>query len=478
VALEKVALPILRLRASDSSADADDTETPALDGPLILRGLSVVLPAHNEEAVIADTVRRCVEVLSVVAPDYEIIIVDDGSQDRTGEIADELSAFNPRIRVVHNNPNRGYGGALIAGFQAASKQLTFFMDSDGQFDIADIATLLRYRAEGYRAVLGYRKHRQDAFMRLVNAWGWKMLVRALLGLHVRDIDCAFKLYDTSLVRTFDVRSSGAMINSEMLTKLMKLGIPFIEVPVHHLPRRHGKATGAQLRVIARAFKELLQLQRTLRSWSAHLVWDPSEWDAARSYRLLAGAGSALESREGRRGQAPGLSLAQRLALYLPAGGIAAAVNLSIFHLLYDVLPVGLGVGLGETDVVQGALRFLVAFVTGTELSILANYLLNDTLTFRHLPGHQRSWIARCIRFHLTCAVGTVLTFVISGALILSSAATALAASLTSLVEGMVNLLPVAAVLAQAVAIAVVTAFNFAAHHVFTYRQIRGRGERG
>ncbi len=108
---------------------------PPLPGPLTSRGLSVVLPAHNEEAVLAATITRCVEVLAVVAPDYEVLVVDDGSTDQTGQIADALAADNPRIRVIHNRPNRGYGGALIAGFAACHQALTFFMDADGQFDI-------------------------------------------------------------------------------------------------------------------------------------------------------------------------------------------------------------------------------------------------------------------------------------------------------------------------------------------------------
>src|SRR5215467_14385467 len=96
-----------------------------LVGPITLRGLSVVLPAYNEEALIAKTVSSCVEVLGVIAPDYEIIVVDDGSRDRTGAIADDLADANPRIHVVHNRPNRGYGGALMAGFDAATKPLVF-----------------------------------------------------------------------------------------------------------------------------------------------------------------------------------------------------------------------------------------------------------------------------------------------------------------------------------------------------------------
>lgn len=248
----------------------DLSERSDLPGPLTTRGLSVVLPAYNEEQVIAQTVTRCAAVLEALAPDYEIIVVDDGSRDRTGPIADQLAAMNPRVRVVHNRPNRGYGGALIAGFNAASKGLSFFMDADGQFDIRDLAALLRLREQGHRVVLGYRQRRRDPFMRLVNAWGWNRLVRLLFGLRVRDVDCAFKLFDTALVHAADVQAAGAMVNTELLVKLSKLGVPFVQVPVRHYPRQHGSATGANLRVIVRAFRELLRLRGKLRTWTAAL----------------------------------------------------------------------------------------------------------------------------------------------------------------------------------------------------------------
>jgi len=240
--------------------------TPLSSGPVTARSIGVVLPAYNEEAVIAATVAACVKTLSVIAPDFEIIVVDDGSHDRTGAIADELAAQDARIRVVHNRPNRGYGGALIAGFAAVSKDLTFFMDSDGQFDIHDLVKLLELREHGYRAALGYRLHRRDGVVRHINAWGWNVLVSLLFGLHVRDVDCAFKVYDTELVRLLDVRSEGAMVNTEMLVKLKTLGIATAETPVRHLPRLHGSATGASPRVIIRAFRELLRLRVKLRSW--------------------------------------------------------------------------------------------------------------------------------------------------------------------------------------------------------------------
>jgi glycosyltransferase involved in cell wall biosynthesis len=259
-----------RIMVSQRRVTSESAEITAPEGPLTTRGVSIVLPAYNEEAVIAETVERCAEVCSALAPDYEIIVVDDGSRDRTPEIADALAAANPHVRVVHNRPNRGYGGALIAGFAAVTKPLTFFMDSDGQFDIRDIALLLPLREQGHRAVLGYRKHRNDSLIRKLNAHGWNVLVKLLFGLTVRDVDCAFKLYDTALVRVCDIRSEGAMVNTEMLVKLTKLGIPFVQVPVRHYPRQHGSATGANPRVIVHAFRELMRLHGKLRDWSAEV----------------------------------------------------------------------------------------------------------------------------------------------------------------------------------------------------------------
>lgn len=241
-------------------------------------GISVVMPAHNEEKVIERTLVRAVEVLSGAAPDYEIILVDDGSRDRTGDIADAIARLNPRVRIIHNRPQRGYGGALLAGFSAASKDLLFFMDSDGQFDIAEITHLIPLARRGYRAVLGYRAPRRDPFVRLLNAWGWNWLIRLLSGVRVRDIDCAFKLYDRVLVQSMAVHAQGATINAEMVIKLQRLGVPFAEVPVTHYPRVHGTASGANIRVILRAFRELIHLRGKLRTWAPLVPEVPIEAD--------------------------------------------------------------------------------------------------------------------------------------------------------------------------------------------------------
>lgn len=217
--------------------------------------LSVILPAHNEEAAIKTTVREVIETLSTWKLDFEVIVVDDGSQDDTGVILDTMSATYPCLRVIHHPVNQGYGAALVSGFEAASRDLTFFMDSDGQFDIHDLARFLLL-IEDYDAVLGYRIDRQDTWMRKVNAWGWEQLVGLVFGVHVRDVDCAFKLYPTSFFRGHKLETRGAMINTEILYKFIRAGHTYTQVGVRHLPRHGGRATGAKLSVILRAFREL------------------------------------------------------------------------------------------------------------------------------------------------------------------------------------------------------------------------------
>ncbi|GHO85124.1 glycosyltransferase family 2 protein [Dictyobacter formicarum] len=236
------------------------TDEPA---PKLTQSLSIVLPAHNEEQVIATTVTYILETLSPWVNDFEIVVVNDGSKDRTGEILQALSEQDQRVRVITHPVNQGYGAALVSGFNAANKDLTFFMDSDGQFDIREISLFFPF-IDQYDAVLGYRIDRQDTWMRKLNAWGWKQLIRLVLGVHVRDVDCAFKVYRTAFIHQSNFETRGAMINAEMLYKLKRAGYSFKEIGVHHLPRRTGQATGAHPRVILRAFRELFYYARKWR----------------------------------------------------------------------------------------------------------------------------------------------------------------------------------------------------------------------
>jgi putative flippase GtrA len=222
---------------------------------IVPRSLSVILPAYNEEALIADTVSTVMSVLTSWMQDFEIIVVNDGSKDRTGEIVEELVAYDRRIRLINHHGNKGYGAALVTGFESVTKELAFFMDSDGQFDIRDLARFFPL-IEEYGAVLGYRIDRQDTWMRKLNAWSWKKLVGFIFGVHARDIDCAFKLFRADFFRAHRLETRGAMINAEILYKLARAGYTYTEVGVQHLPRRAGKATGAKPSVILRALGEL------------------------------------------------------------------------------------------------------------------------------------------------------------------------------------------------------------------------------
>lgn len=217
--------------------------------------LSVILPAHNEEIAIASTINSVLAALTAWLNDFEVIVVNDGSVDQTGMILDGIAAANSRVKVIHHETNQGYGAALVSGFEAVSKDLVFFMDSDGQFDIRDLERFFPLLAE-YDAVLGYRIKRQDTWMRKLNAWGWKILVRAVFGVRVRDVDCAFKLYTARFFREHRLETRGAMINTEILYKFTRAGYTYTQLGVQHLPRNGGKATGAKPAVILRAFREL------------------------------------------------------------------------------------------------------------------------------------------------------------------------------------------------------------------------------
>lgn len=214
-----------------------------------------MLPACNEEAAIGATLRSVIDAVSAWTPDFEVIVVNDGSKDMTQTIVETIASEHPQVRLINHETNKGYGAALVSGFSACSKSLIFFMDSDGQFDIHDLASFFPL-IDVYDAVLGYRADRKDTWMRKVNAWGWKMLVRLVFGLKVYDIDCAFKLYRGQFFRDFRLETRGAMINTEILYKFTHAGYTYTQIDVNHYPRNGGKATGAKLSVILRAFKEM------------------------------------------------------------------------------------------------------------------------------------------------------------------------------------------------------------------------------
>lgn len=224
--------------------------------------LSVFFPCYNERENLEALVYEAVEVLDGLGREYEIIVVNDGSTDGTGPLADALTAKIPSLKVVHHPVNSGYGMALRSGFRAAVKEVVFYTDGDRQFDMKELPGILPL-IERYDIVSCYRLNRREGIIRRFNAYCWTRLVCFLFDLKLKDIDCAFKLYKRRIFDRFELVSTGALIDTEILARAARLGYTITQTGVHHYPRLAGKSTGANIKVILRAFAELLKLRKTI-----------------------------------------------------------------------------------------------------------------------------------------------------------------------------------------------------------------------
>ncbi len=239
---------------------AEPSGLPAGSKPRV--SITVFFPCHNEQDNVGKVTRQAIQVLEGLGADYEILIINDGSSDNTGPVADELARAHPRVRAIHHPRNLGYGGALQSGFRGATKELVFFTDGDAPFDLAELPPLLPLLQE-YDIVCGYRMNRQDNFVRRMNGWLWTKLSNRMFALHLRDIDCAFKLYKRAIFDDIKMESTGALISTEILARAVRKGYTITERGVHHYPRTAGKQTGGNLKVIWRAFRELWRLRRRI-----------------------------------------------------------------------------------------------------------------------------------------------------------------------------------------------------------------------
>jgi len=232
-----------------------------------IENLSVFLPAYNEEANLERTVKNVIENLEKNVSQWEIVIVDDGSKDKTGPIADKLAKANKNISVIHHHPNRGYGAAFKSGLYGTKYSWISFIDSDGQFDFKEIGRFIATQEKTQAdMVIGYYLGRKVTFTRKLNSKLWQLLVYLLFGLNVRDIDCGFKLISKKVVDTIPRLQSerGAFISSEFLIKAKKKGFKIVEIGVQHYPRKFGEATGAKLNVIVQSFIDLFKLWRKIK----------------------------------------------------------------------------------------------------------------------------------------------------------------------------------------------------------------------
>jgi glycosyltransferase involved in cell wall biosynthesis len=224
----------------------------------LLESLSVVLPAYNEEDNIVEAVHQALAAAEPVSERQEVIVVDDGSRDATGALAASLADRDGRVRLVQHERNGGYGSAVRSGIRAARMDWVLLTDADLQFDLTQLSEFATHTAEA-PLVIGYRAKRSDPLLRRINARGWNWLVHVLFQLPVRDVDAAFKLIRRSTLDGIELVATGAAVDAELLAKATEGGARLVELPVRHRPRISGAPSGANLRVIARAFREVFQI---------------------------------------------------------------------------------------------------------------------------------------------------------------------------------------------------------------------------
>jgi glycosyltransferase involved in cell wall biosynthesis len=228
-----------------------------------LATLSYFFPAHNEEANLAGLVEEALATLPTLADTFEIVIVDDGSRDATGRMADDLAAAHPGVvRAIHHPTNLGYGAALRSGFRAARHEHVAFTDGDRQFRVGDVGRLIDRMAAADQpdVVVGFRIKRADPLVRTLYARAYRLANRIFFGLSVRDVDCACKLFRREALAGLRVESGGAFFSAELLIKLRAAGRSVVEVGVPHYPRLAGSPTGAKPQVILRAVRDFWRLR--------------------------------------------------------------------------------------------------------------------------------------------------------------------------------------------------------------------------
>lgn len=204
-------------------------------------GLTVFFPAYNDGGTVGSLVVRAVQAASRLTPDFEVIVVNDGSSDATAAVADEMARLYPNVRVVHHPANRGYGGALRTGFASARKEIIFYTDGDAQYDPAEMDRLWASMVPGVDLVNGYKISRSDPLHRIVVGRLYHHFVKLLFGLRVRDVDCDFRMMRRAIFDRVTLEKSSGVICLEMMKKIQDAGFTIVEIPVHHYHRAYGKS---------------------------------------------------------------------------------------------------------------------------------------------------------------------------------------------------------------------------------------------
>ena len=234
----------------------------------MINSISIILPALNEEENIGAAIQDIQSYFLSRKEMYEIIVINDGSTDSTGEIAEGLAKENGSIRVVHHPTNKGYGSALKRGFDISKYKYVFFTDSDRQFDVKGLDILLPLiKTDAVEIIIGYRLKRKDPFIRRFLSWGYNSLVGYLFDLNVKDIDCAFKIFRKDIFSKIKIESKNFFVNTEILAKARYYGFNVLEVGVPHFPRMAGKTT-VTLKHIPMTLIELYRINKSIKKLSS------------------------------------------------------------------------------------------------------------------------------------------------------------------------------------------------------------------
>ena len=221
--------------------------------------LSVFFPAYNDGGTIAGMVIRAVKIAAELTPDFEIIIVDDGSDDGTAEIADELAHTYPQVRAIHHPRNGDYGASLQTGFRAATKELIFYTDGDGQYDPSELHKLWTWMGPEVDVVNGYKISRSDPLHRVVIGRVYHYIVSTLFGLRLQDVDCDFRLMRRTIFDRINLEKTSGIICVELMKKIQDGGFHIVEVPVHHYHRAFGRSEFFNYRRLFRVARDLMIL---------------------------------------------------------------------------------------------------------------------------------------------------------------------------------------------------------------------------
>lgn len=231
----------------------------------VKNGISVILPAYNEEANIWSVLNDALSYLKTVKDPWEIIVVDDGSKDDTAKIVADFIKHHRRIRMIAHPQNIGYGRSLSDGFMAGNYPYVFFTDADRQFDLKALDVMWPVAKTGViDLVIGYRLNRKDPFMRRFLSRCYNILADILFSLDVKDIDCAFKIFKKEIFRKIKIESNNFFVNTEILAKARHLNLKILEVGVPHFPRKAGKST-VSFKFVPLTIKELIRIKRSLRN---------------------------------------------------------------------------------------------------------------------------------------------------------------------------------------------------------------------